>query len=259
MTATTPLTVKLGGIAGTHRASVEVIARDADPTCVVVHGGGPELADWLRRLGLEPRAHEGLRVTDPATLEVAVAVLAGLVNARLVAAFGAVGRPAVGLSGADADLLRLERAAPELGEVGRPVGAGIAILDLLTSAGLLPVVSSIGADGRGSLLNVNADEAAGAIAAARGGRLLLCSDVPGVVRHGTTLVELPPDEAAAMIDDGSASAGMVPKLRAAIAASSAGCEVQILDGRSPKALAAALAGEAAGTRIIGAVTLGAPA
>lgn len=249
MTAAGPLTVKLGGLAGAHRASLAVIAANADPSCVVVHGGGHEVADWSRRLGVEVSFHDGLRVTDPATLDVAVAVLAGLVNARLVAAFAATGRPAVGLSGGDAGLLRLERADPALGEVGHAVGADTGVLELLTGAGLLPVVSSIGSDGRGALLNVNADEAAGVIAAARGGRLLLCSDVPGVAREGRTLSDLSTDDAAQMLTDGGASAGMLPKLSAAITAARAGCEVWILDGRSPDAVATALSGGAIGTRV----------
>ena len=244
-----PLTVKLGGVAGAHRASLEAIAAHADGSCVVVHGGGGEVADWSRRLGVEVSFHDGLRVTDPATLEVAVAVLAGLVNARLVAAFAAAGRPAVGLTGADAGLLRLERADPALGEVGHAVGADTSILDLLTGAGQLPVVSSIGTDADGALLNVNADEAAGVIAAARGGRLLLCSDVPGVARDGRTLGDLSTDEAARMLTDGSATAGMLPKLNAAIIAARAGCDVWILDGRSPEAVATALRGGDVGTRV----------
>lgn len=244
-----PLTVKLGGVAGAHRASLETIAAHADGSCVVVHGGGSEVADWSRRLGIEVSVHEGLRVTDPATLEVAVAVLAGLVNARLVAAFAAAGRPAVGLTGADAGLLRLDRADSALGEVGHAVGADTSILDLLTGAGQLPVVSSIGTDGDGGLLNVNGDEAAGVIAAARGGRLLLCSDVPGVARDGRTLDVLAADDATRMLSDGSASAGMLPKLKAAITAARAGCDVWILDGRSPEAVATALRGGDVGTRV----------
>jgi acetylglutamate kinase len=249
MNGSGPLTIKLGGVAGAYRSSLDVIASQADPSAVVVHGGGAELAAWQRRLGIQPRVHHGLRVTDPATLEVAVAVLGGLVNARLVADFNAAGRPAVGLTGADADLLHLERADPALGEVGHAAGADPSLLDLLTGAGLLPVVCSIGTDAAGALVNVNADEAAGAIAGARGGRLLLCSDVEGVAQGGRTLHELSVHEAAQLLNDGTATAGMVPKLNAAITAATAGCEVWILDGRSPEAVAAALSGEAIGTHV----------
>jgi acetylglutamate kinase len=246
-----PLTVKLGGVAGAHRASLEVIAREADLTCVVVHGGGRQLEEWQRRLGLQPRANDGLRVTDEATLEVAVAVLAGLVNTTLVAAFGAAGRPAVGLTGADAGLLTLEPADPRLGRVGHAVAADVSVLDRLTAADLLPVVASVGSGPDGGLLNVNADEVAGAIAAARGGRLILCSDVPGVAREGVTVTELSAEQATRMLTDGTATAGMLPKLRAAITAAEAGCEVRIVDGRSAEAVRAALAGELVGTLVAG--------
>lgn len=253
-----PLTVKLGGVAGAHRASLEVIAREADASCVVVHGGGRQLEEWQRRLGLQPRANDGLRVTDEATLEVAVAVLAGVVNTTLVAAFGAAGRPAVGLTGADAGLLHLEDADPRLGRVAHAVGADVALLDRLTQTGLLPVIASVGSGPDGGLRNVNADEVAGAIAAARGGRLVLCSDVPGVARDGVTLDALDVDEATAMLTDGTATAGMLPKLRAAITAAAAGCEVRIVDGRSPGAVSAALAGEQVGTLVSAAPSAAAP-
>lgn len=250
MSSITPLTIKIGGIAGGHGASIEVIARTADPSCAVIHGGGPEVADWLRRLDIEPEMRDGLRVTDSATLEVAVAVLAGLVNTRLVSAFTTVDRPAIGLTCADAGLLTLVRAEGSLGEVGHPLAADVGILDLLTGAGLLPVISSIGRDADGSLLNVNADAAAGAIAAARGGRLLLCSDVPGVLRDGVAVPALSAPEANGMIADGGAQAGMVPKLEAAIGAARAGCDVWILDGRSPELLAAAIGGDPVGTHVL---------
>lgn len=248
-----PITVKLGGVAGEHRRSLEVIAAQAPSGCVVVHGGGRELGDWSRRAGIEPRYHEGLRITDASTLEVAVAVLAGLVNARMVAAFAAAGRPAVGIGLADGGLLQLERGDSRLGEVGHPVGVDTSLLELLTGAGLLPVVCSIGADGDGRLLNVNADEVAGALAAARGGRLLLCSDVPGVMQNGRQVTELSTTAATEMLEAGSASAGMRPKLSAAIRAARAGCEVRIVDGRSSEEVSAALSGRPVGTLLTDAV------
>jgi acetylglutamate kinase len=243
-----PVTIKIGGVAGQHADSLAWLARNAPPRTVVVHGGGNEVAEWSRRLGLEPRTHDGLRVTDPDTLEVVVAVLAGLVNSRLVAALEAEGRSAVGLTGADGALLRLRRRASELGEVGEVVSADASLLETLVAAGRLPVVASIGLH-QGALLNVNADEVAGAVAAARGGLLLLCTDVPGVQRDGELLDRLNAPAAEAMLADGSASAGMRPKLRAALVAAAAGCEVRIVDGRSPLALEAALGGGSAGTLV----------
>lgn len=244
-----PVTVKVGGVAGQHAAALAVIATEAPPATVVVHGGGNEVAAWSTRLGLVPRSHDGLRVTDTETLEVAVAVLAGLVNTRLVAAFAAHGRRAIGLTGVDGALLSVRRRDPELGEVGEVTGADAAVLDALTAEGLLPVVASIAADGEGDLLNINADEAAGAIAAARGGLLLLCTDVAGVLLEDRLVERLDPDGAERMLADGSASAGMRPKLRAALAGARAGCTVRIVDGRSPDALRSALAGSAAGTLV----------
>ena len=242
------MTIKVGGVAGQHAESLAWLARHAPAETVIVHGGGNEVAEWSRRLGLEPRTHDGLRVTDPDTLEVVVAVLAGLVNSRLVAALEAEGRSAVGLTGADGALLQLRRRESELGEVGEVIGADASLLDTLVAAGRLPVVASIGLHA-GTLLNVNADEVAGAIAATRGGLLLLCTDVPGVQRDGRVLDELDAPAAEAMLDDGSASAGMRPKLRAALVAAAAGCEVRIVDGRSTSALDAALRGGTSGTLV----------
>ena len=244
-----PVTIKLGGIAGAHAATLEVVAHWAPPTTVLVHGGGNEVAEWSRRLGIEPRTHEGLRVTDPATLEVVVAVLSGLVNTRLVAALRSAGREAVGLTGVDGGLLRLRRRDPSLGEVGEVIGVEPAVLDRLIAAGDMPVVASVGADEAGALLNVNADEVAGTVAAARGGLLLLCTDVAGVMRDGRLLERIGPEEAEAMLADGSASAGMRPKLRAALVAARVGCAVRIMDGRDFGGMECALEGDNVGTEV----------
>jgi acetylglutamate kinase len=246
---THPVTIKIGGVAGQHAASIGVIASEAPPSTIVVHGGGSEVAAWSRRLGLEPRTHDGLRVTDADTLDVAVAVLAGLVNTRLVGALGTMGRRAAGLTGADGQLLEVRRRAAELGEVGEVIGADMAVLLPLLEAGVMPVVASIGVDEAGDLLNVNADEVAGALAAARGGLLLLCTDVPGVLLEDRLVERLDRATAERMLADGLASAGMRPKLRAALTAAEAGCDVRIVDGRAPDDLRRALAGSAAGTLV----------
>ena len=244
------VTIKLGGSIGEPGPGLSALIAQAPAPTVLVHGGGKEIAAWSARLGLEPRFHDGLRVTDTATLDVAVAVLAGLVSTRLVAALRAVGRPAAGLTGADGHLLTLLRRDAALGEVGEVADVDTGILDALLIAGILPVVSSIGTDYGGDILNVNADEAAGAIAAARGGRLILVTDVAGVQRDGATLDLLDSADAEALLDDGSASAGMRPKLRAAIRAARAGCEVVIADGRDAESLGAALGGAPVGTRVV---------
>jgi acetylglutamate kinase len=246
-----PLTIKLGGVAGAHGASLSVLASRAIPGWVIVHGGGNEVDDWSRRLGIERATVDGLRVTDDTTLDVAVAVLRGLVNARLVAAFRTAGVSAVGLSGADGGLLEADTFDERLGNVGRVSGVAAGLLDTLAAAGHVPIVAPIARGSGSQLLNVNADEVAGAIAAARGGRLLLLTDVPGVERGGRLMPSLTPDEAEAMLADGSAHGGMVPKLRASIVAARAGASVAIVDGTDPAAVRAALDGVASGTVMSG--------
>ena len=243
------LTIKLGGTAGAHAATLAVLVERAEPGWVIVHGGGAEVGDWSRRLGVEPSTVDGLRVTDPDTLEIAIAVLRGLVNARLVAAFVAAGIAAIGLSGVDGDLLGAEPFDPRLGEVGRVKRVNAHLLAALADAGQVPVVAPIARGDGTRLLNVNADEVAGAIAAERGGRLLLLTDVPGVLRDGDLLTTLTAEWAEEMLDDGSASGGMRPKLRAAVKAARAGCALAIVDGRDPGAVGAALDGTKTGTTV----------
>ena len=245
------LTVKLGGVASGQVAGLAALAASSSDDWVVVHGGGAEVGDWSRRLGLAPRTVDGLRVTDATTLEVVVAVLRGLINARLVAAFATAGRRAIGVSGVDGGLLDVV-AEPELGFVGHVTGVDTTILERWAVDGLLPIVAPLAADAGGQLLNVNADEVAGAVAAARGGRLLLLTDVDGVERGGTRVDSLDLQAATAMLADGTAAGGMRPKLRAAITAAAAGCDVRILDGRSTDAVRAGLAGGSVGTRILAA-------
>ncbi len=244
-----PLTIKLGGVAGAHAEGLQAVIEAATPGWVIVHGGGAEVADWSTRLGLEPRIADGLRVTDAPTLDVVLAVLRGLVNARLVAKLNAAGVRALGLSGADANLLAGEPADAALGFVGHVTRVDVSLLDELATAGLVPVIAPIAADADGQLRNVNADEAAGAIAAARGGELLLLTDVEAVERDGHAVSQLDLEAARQMLEDGSASGGMRPKLRAAIVAARAGCAVRIVDGRNPDAIRAALQGKAIGTEV----------
>jgi acetylglutamate kinase len=251
-----PITIKLGGVAGAHGAALEILAERAVPGWVIVHGGGNEVGDWSQRLGIEPRAVDGLRVTDPVTLEIAIAVLRGLVNARLVAALVARGVPAIGLCGADGDLLRAERFDERLGEVGRIGSVNTALLEDLAAAGQVPIVAPIARGTGVDLLNVNADEVAGAIAAARGGRILLLTDVEGVRRGGELLPTLDADDVEAIVADGTASGGMVPKLRAAVTAARSGCTVSITDGTDPDAVRRALDGTTNGTTVTAASAAG---
>lgn len=243
------LTIKLGGTAGAHAGSLAVLVERAQPGWVIVHGGGGEVGDWSRRLGVEPATVDGLRVTDAETLEIAVAVLRGIVNARLVATFVAAGVAAIGMSGVDGDLLGADRFDERLGQVGRISRVNGPLLRTLAEAGQVPIVAPIARGDGAQLLNVNADEVAGAMAAARGGLLLLLTDVAGVLRDGEPMTTLTVDEAEGMLADETASGGMRPKLRAAVAAARAGCLVTIVDGRSPEAVRAALDGTATGTTV----------
>lgn len=251
-----PITIKLGGTAGAHAAGVDALIERAVPGWTVVHGGGTEIAAWSERLGIVPQTVDGLRVTDPATLEVVVAVLRGIVNARLVAAFSARGVAAIGLSGVDGDLLRAERFDDRLGSVGRVTEVNAELLARLAADGTVPLVAPIARGDATELLNVNADEAAGAIAAARGGRLLLLTDVPGVMRGDLPLAALTADEAEGLLADDTATGGMRPKLRAAIAAARGGCRVQIVNGRDPDAVRDALDGQMTGTTVTAASAAG---
>jgi acetylglutamate kinase len=234
---------------------------------VVVHGGGKEIDAAMKRAGLDKRQVEGLRITDAATLEVVVAVLAGTINTRLVAALNTAGVSAVGLTGADGRCGLCELAPPhrtvdgqtiDLGRVGVPAAnADMRLLQATTAAGFVPVVACIGVTAGGELLNVNADTLAGHLAAQlRARRLVIAGTTAGVLdRAGQTLAALDTDDAAAVITSNTATAGMVAKLRACADALNGGAgEVTIVDGRDAADLEAAIAGMAPAnaTRIVAA-------
>jgi acetylglutamate kinase len=245
--------VKLGGetLAEQHDALRGVAALVGGHRLVIVHGGGKRLSTWLDRLGIQSRWNAGRRVTDDAALEVAVALLGGLVNRELVASLIGLGVKAVGLSGIDGNLLVSERIA-ELGRVARVVDARLELLDVLLDAGWLPVVAPIALDEAGQICNVNADEAAAGLARALRARLILLSDTDGVRDgNGARIDRLDPAGAERLIVDGHITAGMIPKVRGALAVVAAGGrEVVIADGRSPDALRRALSDPAFGTRVV---------
>jgi len=220
-----------------------------------VHGGGREIDAALRRAGIAKRQVEGLRVTDPATLDVVVEVLAGAVNTRLVAAIVKAGGRAVGLTGADAGLVPVEKAPAhrsvdgtmtDLERVGRPVGGGRPALAAdLVAAGYVPVVASIAAGTDGLLYNVNADTLAADLAARLGARrLVIAGATPGVLdEKGDTIEALDLASAAALISSGVASAGMIAKLTACRDAINGGVEeVLMVEGKQGAVLARALEG-----------------
>ena len=201
---------------------VQVIQSMGSRRMVIVHGGGKEIALWQERLGLVPRFVEGLRVTDAESLQVAEMVLSGLVNKRLVARLVAGGVPAVGLSGVDGGLIRVERmrhSAGDLGLVGRVVKVDTAYLEILLARAILPVISPISLGLDGQTYNVNADHAAWAIARAIPVEdLVFVSDVPGVLVEGETLPHLDSERMERLIENNVITGGMVPKVRSALGA-----------------------------------------
>jgi acetylglutamate kinase len=246
--------LKLGGRALEAPGAIEALGHGAaslGEPLVLVHGGGAEVSAWSARLGLEPRFAHGLRVTDRATLEVAVAVLAGLANTRLVAALRAAGVDAVGLTALDGGIATVvpHADAARLGEVGRVAAVTPALIESLLAAGRVPVLASIGASGA-RLLNVNADDLAAAVAGALGARaLVLLSDTPGV-RIGRAVVgHVTPDALGALLAHPEVTGGMQPKLAAARAALEAGVpEVRITAWAG--SFEALLAPDGPGTRFV---------
>ena len=270
-----PIVVKFGGELIEERAhlaavvaGLSAIAASGAPL-VVVHGGGKEIDAALRAAGIEKRQVEGLRITDQATLDVVVGVLAGAVNTRLVAALNTAGVKAVGLTGADGACGLSESAPPhqtvdgrfvDLGCVGVPdAGADMQVLHTLTGAGFVPVIACIGLGRDGRLFNVNADTFAAHLAARAGARrLVIAGTTPGVLDgNGATLPLLGADAIARLVSDGTATAGMIAKLRACEHALAGGVDdVVIVDGRDRTALegAAASGAPAVATRLVRMVT-----
>ena len=214
---------------------------------VVVHGGGPQIGAMLKKLGLESRFVDGLRVTDKATAEVAEMVLSGAINKELVGWIAQAGGKAIGISGKDGGLVTASKVsrtakdpdsqieqAVDLGFVGEPEAVDTTVIDTVCRAGMIPIIAPIAADGQGQTYNINADTMAGAIAAALGAaRLFLLTDVPGVLdKDGALLTDLTPADIARLRADGTISGGMIPKLETCVQAVEAGCEAAVvLDGR----------------------------
>lgn len=223
--------VKVGGAwlsSGPSRDELAALAR-MPGDLVLVHGGGSEISLWSERLGLPVEWEDGLRVTRGDGIQLTSMVLSGWMNKRLAAALSSAGRPSVGLSGEDGPLLHArlldEARYGRVGEVDRVDPGPLAAL---LSAGYTPVVSPLGRGPDGDPVNVNADEAAVGLAVGLGAdRLLLVSDVPGVLVDGRTVESLDRDEAEAMVSDGIITGGMGVKVDRALAAADAGVDVRI--------------------------------
>ena len=223
---------------------------------VVVHGGGREIDAALAQVGIPKRQVDGLRVTDPETLNIVVSVLAGSINTRFVAAINAAGGKAVGLTGADAGVAPVEKAAPhkatngetiDLGMVGTPIKAAPpALIEAISRKGYVPVIACVSASKNGKLFNVNADTLAGSLAARMGAkRLVIAGATPGVLdKKNKTIPKLDGARIEKLVKSGTANAGMVAKLAACQVALKGGAKnVVIVDGRSPGRLVKALAGD----------------
>ncbi len=239
----TTFVIKYGGAAMTDDELKETFAQDVTLLkkigirVVIVHGGGRDITGLADRLGLETRFVGGVRYTDPAMMAVVQMVLGGKTNQDIVARINRHDGGAVGLTGADGSLLRVERQAADdgadLGLVGEVARVDTAFLAGLLAQDALPVIAPLGVDAAGTLHNVNADTAAGALAAALGAeKLVYLSDIPGVMAHGGLLRSLDRSRATELVETGVVDGGMLPKLRSAFAALEAGVgKVHIIDGR----------------------------
>jgi acetylglutamate kinase len=209
---------------------------------VIVHGGGPQIGATLARLGKRSDFVDGLRVTDDETMEVVEMVLGGKINREIVELVNQGGGRAVGLTGSDGCLLRVRRkehADRDLGRVGEVEAVDPSAIRAVTDAGFIPVVAPIGVDAQGMTHNVNADEAAGAIAQALSAeKLILLTDVEGVKERGGRLIpQLLAEEARKHIAEGTIREGMIPKVECCIEALSGGvARAHIIDGRIQHAI-----------------------
>jgi acetylglutamate kinase len=250
------IVVKFGGHAMgdaqamSHFARDIVLMKQCGVNPIVVHGGGPQINDMLDRLAIKSEFKDGLRVTTAETVEVVEMVLAGAINKRIVAAINAQGGKAVGVSGKDANLIVCEKAMKtkkdpdsniervlDLGWVGEPVEVNPHVLEVLITSDIIPVVAPVGA-GRNpdETFNINGDTAAGAVAGAmKAARLMLLTDVQGVKdKQGEVLTRLTRADVQRLIEDGTISGGMIPKVETALYGVDKGVEAAvILDGRTP--------------------------
>ncbi|MEM8719723.1 MAG: acetylglutamate kinase [Cyanobacteria bacterium P01_G01_bin.39] len=210
---------------------------------VVIHGGGPEINNWLGKLNIEPLFKDGLRVTDAATMDVVEMVLAGRVNKELVSLISRAGALAVGLCGKDGNLIQARPVGKEgVGFVGEVTNIDTRLVESLVDNGYVPVISSVAADENGQAYNINADTVAGEIAAAlQAEKLILLTDTPGILKDyhdPTTLInKMDIQKARDLIDQGIVSGGMIPKVSCCVRSLAQGVKAaHILDGRLPHSL-----------------------
>jgi acetylglutamate kinase len=229
-----------------------VLLKQVGSNPLVVHGGGPQIGEMLQRMAIKSEFVDGLRVTDRATVEIVEMVLAGSINKSIAAAINDAGGRAVGISGKDANLIKVTKLTRtktdpdsniekivDLGFVGDPSEVDVSLLSTLTAGGFIPVIAPVGLGEDGETYNINADTAAGAIAgAADAKRMLMLTDVEGVLDGAGILIpELSVAEARARMADGTITGGMIPKVETCIQAVERGAGAAvILDGRVPHAV-----------------------
>ena len=240
------IVVKFGGHAMVDPALTESFAADiallrqVGMRPIVVHGGGPQIAQMLERLNVSTKAVDGLRITDEPTMEIVEMVLAGKINKGVVTALNKAGGTAVGLSGKDGRLLLAEKVqrddGVDLGFVGQPKHVNTAVIEAIRDAGLIPVIAPIGVDESGQGYNINADNAAGAIAAAlKAERLIMLTDVDGVKdKVGELVSEIRRADIAGLVEDGTVSGGMIPKLEMCAAAVTSGVGAAVIQNGTVK-------------------------
>lgn len=250
------IVIKIGGstLGSNDTALLDIAAiQKGGITPIIVHGGGANISKWMNDLGTMPRFVKGMRVTDGPTLEVVIAVLAGLVNKNLVLALSRLGAKAVGISGVDGELFRGKMISPELGMVGEIVEINPDAVQMIQEKGYIPVIAPLAIDVNNdeALLNLNADVAAGRLAEAlMADQLLMLTDVPGVMDNSQRRIpRLTSRQAKSILLNGVASGGMIPKIEACLMALENTSVTRIIDGREANVLLRSLDGEDLGTRI----------
>lgn len=247
------IVIKYGGAAMVDERLKNEFARDVvmmdyiGMNPVVVHGGGPQIGEVLKKMGIESKFHNGMRITDDQTMDVVEMVLAGDINKEIVSLINRNGGKAVGLSGKDGGMIKAKKLAKEkvtfdrktpevidLGRVGNVTEVDPSVLTALDRARFIPVIAPVGVDEKGEALNINADLVAGAVAAAlQAEKLVLLTDVEGIRDEaGKLLMTLPAAQARRLVEAGVISGGMIPKVKCSLKAIEAGVKsVHIIDGR----------------------------
>jgi acetylglutamate kinase len=240
--------VKYGGAAMTDPALKRMVISDivllslASVRMVVVHGGGPEINEWLSRINIEPKFIDGLRYTDAETMEVVQMVLAGKISKELAALAQESGGKAVSLCGMDGGIMRAKQLSPKYGQVGDLVSVNPELISVALDKGYIPIISSVAAGADNMAYNINADTAAGALAVAlEADRLIMLSDVCGILAvpgdESSLINEISVSEIPALIETGIITGGMIPKLNGCVETIKNGVHrAHILDGRMPHAI-----------------------